>query len=212
MRNKPTPTPNPVSAPQLAILEQQRADLLERARVVRSGLSELQAEHRKFGGSGPRQSEAAAKVANAARELLNGAALDLLPSIVESDAQRKTALEFKIAASTRALDEADRLVGNLNAQIANEQLRVYGPDIKALLAKGADLVVALERWQQEKDAFFKKLNLPYTMVPLLGWPLLGRIGRSESTAYRYLQANIPLGVISQERFDAEVKASRQTLV
>jgi hypothetical protein len=211
MRKQTIPTPNQTAAEQLAILEQQRAELVDRTRVVRSGLSELQTEHRKLDGSGPRQSEAAAKVANAARELLNGAALDLLPSIVESDAQRKSALEFKIAASTRALDEADRLVGNLNSQIGSEKLRVYGDEIKALFAEGVDAVIALEKFQQKKDAFFKKLNLPYQMVPLLGWPLLGRVGRSESTAYRYLQVNIPLGVISQERFDAEVRASRQTL-
>jgi hypothetical protein len=211
-----TPTANvaPTAAQHLATLEQQRTDLLERTRVIRTNLGDLQAEHRKLdtGDMFRGRSDAGAKVANAARELLNGAAIDLLPAIVESDEQRRTALEFKIAAANRALDEADRLAGNLEGQIAREKLRVYGDDIKALLAEGVDAVIALERFLQKKDAFFKKLKLPFNSVPLLGWPLLGRLGRSESAAYRYLQVNVAVGGISQERFDAEVNASRQTLV
>jgi hypothetical protein len=72
-------------------------------------------------------------------------------------------------------------------------------------------VVGLELALQKRDALLKEIKPPVDLIPGAGWVFLGRIGRSESQAYRFLQAAAAAGWITNDRFRAEVDASRKTL-
>lgn len=151
------------------------------------------------------------KLSQDARSLLNGAVEGLLPPVQPDVSDQIRVLKRKIDVAAKALEEGDRLVQRLTLEAAAERLRLRADDITAAMGGIAEAVMALESALQKRDALVKEIKPAPNTFPGMGWVFLGRVGRSESQSYQFLQAAANAGWISQERFKAAVKKSREAL-
>jgi len=198
----------PDSQPATEALAALSARLGEIRRQCNADQAEL-ARLEKTGVFSPSQSDAR-KIALAARELLNGAAASLLQPLANDATEQIQALRHNILVATAALEEGERLAARLQRDAAQERFTANADEIRKVFEDITDAVVALEHAQQRRDALLKQIKLPADMVPN-GWPLLGRLGRSESSAYRMLQALATSGWFPIDKFQAEVERSRRAM-
>jgi hypothetical protein len=206
MRKTPTPPATTAAQAQLAALT---ARLREIKTSRDADNAELVRRDKSSGGVSPAHTEATRRT-RAARELLNGAAVDLLPPLPD-EAGSIEVLKEKIRTADAALEEGGRLIAQLQYQAGVERFRARADDVRACMAGISAAVVGLELALQKRDALLKEIKPPVDLIPGAGWVFLGRVGRSESQAYRFLQAAASAGWITNDRFRAEVDASRKTL-
>jgi hypothetical protein len=204
MKRKQISEPKP-AADALAALNARLGEIHRQCEADKAELVRLE----KLGIFSPSHLDAI-KVSRAARELLNGAADGLLPPVSNDYTGQIHVLRHNIRVATQALEEGNRLIPGLQRKVAAERFNAHAAEIRAAFDGIVDAIISLEHAQQRRDALLRDLKLPADMVPS-GWPLLGRLGRSESTAYRTLQAWSLGGWVSAEKFEAEVARSRKAL-
>jgi hypothetical protein len=151
------------------------------------------------------------RIARAARELLNGSVAGLLPPAPLGTEDRKQALRLKVKVANKALEEGEKLVVRLQEEAAEERYKLRAHEVKAAMTDIVDAVLALEQAFQRRDALIKEIKPEAHRIPAAGWALLGRIGRSESMAYRFAQMTVTTGWLSEERFNAAVNQSRKAM-
>lgn len=190
------------------------AGLLARLGAIRKDLNADETELRRLDQHStwrPAIMEAEAKLSREARELLNGAAAGLLPPLHNTATEQIRILKHKIAVAGAALNEGEKVVEKLQLEAAEERYRLGANDLKAAMVGIVDAVLGLEQALQRRDALLKEIKPAAHRIPAPGWMLLGRIGRSESMAYRFTQMAAAAGWISEEKFNAAVKQSRSSI-
>jgi hypothetical protein len=188
------------------------AALLAKIAEITGRRNACQAELRRLDIAGHFIPEVTAKLRREARELLNGAVDGLLPPPQPTAGEQIRVLRHDIEVANAALEETEKLVGRLQSEAALERMRLRAGDIRATMGGIADAVLALESALQRRDALLKELKPSPDFIPGAGWAFLGRIGRSESQSYRFLQAAVAAGWLSEEKFTAAVKQSRASLI
>ena len=155
--------------------------------------------------------EHTAKLSREARELLNGSVEGLLPPPQPNATEQIRVLRREIEVAGKALDEADRLVERLQREAAMERLNLRADDVKAAMAAIVDAILGLEVALQKRDALLKEIRPDPNFIPGAGWPLLGRVGRSERMAYRFVDSAAKAGWITEDKFRAAVLQSRKAM-
>ena len=205
MKKQTPPTPT-VTEAQLAGLLAQLSKIKADRDVAHAELVRIDKLNR---GRAPGQIETSERT-KAARELLNGAVADLLPPLA-ANADPIATLRERVATFDEALEEGSRHVARLRYQAGIERFQGRADDVRTCMAGIVDAVVGLERALQRRDALLKEIKPPAELLPGAGWVFLGRIGRSESQAYRFMQAAVAAGWIPNEKLRAEIEASRKAM-
>ena len=190
------------------------AALLARLSEIRNDLNADQAEIRRIDQHSawrPEIHESVAKLGREGRELLNGAVEGLLPPLQNTATEQIKILRHRVDVAGAALEQGEKVVLKLQAEAAEERYRLRADDVKAAMADIVDAVLALEEAFQRRDALLKEIKPLASRIPAAGWTLLGRIGRSESMAYRFMQMAAASGWISEEKFNAAVKQSSKAM-
>lgn len=188
--------------------------IISRLAEIRSSREADVAELRRLDQPGrflPQSNEEQSKLKIAARQLLNGAAEKFLPSPPPGVSLQIRELKRKIEVADAAIAEGGDLVEKLKNDAAVERYRLRADEVRASMVAIVDAVVALEMAFQRRDALLKEIKPPASLIPGAGWALLGRLGRSESMSYRFLQSAAAAGWITEQQFTAAVEQSRKAL-
>jgi hypothetical protein len=201
LRSRADPEPKP-AADALAALLAKTAEITGRRAALHAELRRLDDVGRFFISEEPQ-----AKVRREGRELLNGAADGLLPAADLPVGDRIRVLRHDLDVADAALEDAGKLVNRLQREAAHERLRLRADDVRRVMAGICDTVLSLELALQRRDALMSELQPTPESTPGAGWVFLGRVGRSESQAYRFLQAAVVAGWLPEEKLNAAIKQS-----
>jgi hypothetical protein len=132
-----------------------------------------------------------------------------ISGVPDSDGERLRDLHRELAMINLCDDANHNLAQDLTHREFRERFARRGHEWTAANRAICEALLALERALHARDRLSNELKPPGSnTLPLEGHPLLGRLGRSESTIYRFLQSAVTAGVLTAAEFEKEVKNAR----